>query len=164
MSNFSLRPEIMSDISQFFEAVVGGDTDRVRFLLEANPDLIGARDTDGATALHRAAFNGHRSVVELLCSAGADLNARDDVYGATPTGWAIHYLRELGGLLAVEIGDVLYAIENRDVKWAQRLVTRHPWIVDARDAGGKPLAAYARESGDEAIAALFASAAQRERP
>ena len=66
--------------------------------------------------------------------------------------------------MAVEIGDVLYAIETRDVKWARRLVTRHPWIVDAKDAGGKPLAAYARECGDQAIADLFSPAAPQDRP
>jgi Ankyrin repeats (3 copies) len=155
-----VNTETMSDITQFFEAVNAGDSERVRFFLEANPGLIAARDADGATALHHAAFNGQRSMVDLLCEAGAELNARDGVHGATPTGWAIHYLRERGGLLAVEIADVLYAIESRDVKWAQRLVARHPWIVDAKDTGGKPVAAYARECGDPAIAALFASASQ----
>ena len=155
---------MMNDIAQFFEAVDSGDTERVRFLIEANPELLEARDADGATALHHAAFNAHRPMVNLLCESGAELNARDGVYGATPTGWAIHYLRELGGLLAVEIGDVLYAIETRDVKWAQRLVTRHPWIVDAKDPGGKPLAAHARECGDQTIADLFSAASSQDGP
>ena len=84
----------MSDITEFFEAVNGGDTERARLLLEANPDLVGARD----------------------------------------------------------------------VEWTRRLVTRHPWIVDAKDAGGKTLAAYARECGDRAIADLFSSAAPQDHP
>lgn len=92
-------------------------------------------------------------------AAGAELDARDARFGATPYGWAIEYLRELGGLLAIEIEDVLYAIRTRDARWARRPVTRHPALVDAADAHGKPLAAYARESGDPEIADLFASSA-----
>ena len=126
--------------------------------MRSHPELANARDADGATALHHAAFNGHRALVAALIDAGAELNARDATHAATPTGWAIHYLRELGGLLAIEIEDVLYAIRTRDVAWARRLVTRHPALLDATDADGKPLAAHARESGDAAIAELFASA------
>jgi hypothetical protein len=94
--------------------------------------------------------------VELLLDAGADINARDATYGATPAGWAIHYLRERGALLAIEIEDVLFAIRRGDADWAERLVTRHPWVVDAVDREGKPLAAHAANSGDPKIARLFA--------
>jgi len=128
-------------------------------LLRAHPELARARDADGATALHHAAFNGHRTLVAALLDAGADLNARDATHDATPSGWAIHYLRELGGLLTIEIEDVLYAIRTRDVAWTRRLVTRHPALIAATDPQGKPLAAHARESGDAAIAELFASRA-----
>ena len=149
----------MSEIASFFQAVESGDVERVRMLLAARPELARARDAEGATALHHAAFHGHRPLVTLLRDGGADLNARDGRFDATPSGWAIHYLRELGGLLAIEIEDVLYAIQTRDAKWARRLLARHPALVDATDAHGKPLAAQARESGDPAIASLFASPA-----
>ncbi|HEX8697155.1 MAG TPA: ankyrin repeat domain-containing protein [Longimicrobium sp.] len=149
----------MSETGQFFQAVESGDAERVRTLLAAHPELARARDDEGATALHYAAFNGHRPVVDLLLAAGAELNARDARFGATPSGWAIEYLRELGGLLAIEIEDVLYAIQTRDARWARRLVARHPALAAAADRHGKPLAAHARESGDPEIAGLFASLA-----
>jgi hypothetical protein len=149
----------MNELGQFFQAVESGDVERVRILLAAHPELARARDPEGATALHHAAFHGHRALVTLLCDGGAELNARDERFDATPSGWAIHYLRELGGLLAIEIEDLLYAIQTRDAKWARRLLTRHPPLVDATDAHGKPLAAHARESGDREIANLFASSA-----
>jgi hypothetical protein len=149
----------MSEIEQFFQAVESGDVERARILLAAHPELARARDAEGATALHHAAFHGHRPLVDLLRAAGAELNARDARFDATPSGWAIHYLRELGGLLAIEIEDVLYAIRTRDARWARRLVARHPALVDATDAHGKPLAAHARESGDPEIASLFSSSA-----
>ena len=88
------------------------------------------------------------------------LNARDNLHDATPSGWAIYYLRELGGLLAIEIEDLLVAIETRNATWARRLVTRHPQVIDARDARGTLLAALARASSDPAIANLFPPPAQ----
>jgi hypothetical protein len=145
----------MSSIAQLIEAVESGDAEGVRALLAANPDLVNARDANGATALHYAAFHGHRAIVDLLCAAGAELNARDARHDATPTGWAIHYLRERGGLLAIEIDDVLYAIRSRDVSWVKRLLTRHAALVHAADASGKPLLEHAREGGDAAIVRLF---------
>jgi hypothetical protein len=151
----------LSQVAQFFEAVERGNAEQVRHLLSSNAALLRARNGEGATALHVAAFHGHRAIVSLLCAIGAELNARDDRFGATPSGWAIHYLRELGGLLAIEIEDALYAIQTRDAAWALRLITRHPALVTARDAQGKPLAEHARESGDPAIASLF-EAEQRE--
>jgi len=147
----------MNPTEQFFQAVEAGDTERVRILLSENPELVRARDAGGATALHHAAFHAHRDIVSLLCSSGADLNARDTQFDATPAGWAIHYLRELGGLLAVEVEDALHAIRTRDVLWLRRLVSRHPVLRTAMDKHGKPLAEHARESGDLAIRALFDS-------
>lgn len=144
----------MNETIAFFQAIAARDEERVRALLEAHPALALARDSEGATALHHAAFLGHRSMVSLLCAKGAELNARDERFGATPSGWAIHYLREPGGLLAIEIDDVLHAIRTRDSAWAHRLVTRHPALLNAKDKGGKPLATHALESGDPAIAAL----------
>lgn len=147
----------MADISRFFLAVESGDLEGVRALLAEHPELVHARDAGGATALHHATFNANHRLVALLLAAGADLNARDGTHGATPTGWAIHYLRELGGLLAIEIEDVLFAIRNREVAWVRRLVVRHPALRHATDREGKPLAAHAEESGDEAILRVFAT-------
>jgi hypothetical protein len=150
-----------NDMTQFFHAVDGGNIDHVTRALDQRPELVGSRDETGATALHHAAFHGHRSIVNLLISRGAEINARDLEHDATPSGWAIHYLRELGGLLAIEIEDTLYAIRNRDVAWVERLVTRHPALVDASDVNGKPLAEHASESGVDSIAGLFSSAKPR---
>ena len=146
----------MNEEFEFFRAVEAGDADRMEQLVTARPGLVHARDADGATALHHAAFHGHRQIVELLVATGADINARDAEHDATPSGWAIHYLRELGGVLAIEIEDVRFAIERRDVVWVSRLVARHPALAHAVDRDGTPLASHARASGDAEIAALFA--------
>src|SRR5260370_35767460 len=145
----------MIDVSQFFRAAESGDIERVRELVDAEPDLVRARDIEGATALHHAAVHAHCDIVALLCGRGADVNARDARFDATPSGWAIHYLRELGGLLAIEIDDVLHAIQTRDMSWVKRLVSRHPPLTTAPGVEGRPLAEHARASGEPTIARLF---------
>jgi ankyrin repeat protein len=144
-----------SEIEAFFDAVKAGDTTRVRDLLASEPALVRATDDEGATALHHAAERGHGDVVRLLLEKGAAINARDDRFAATPTGWAIEYLRGLGGLLAIEIEDMLFAIREGDARWARRLLGRRRALLDATDAAGKPLSEHAAECGNEEIARLF---------
>ena len=146
----------MDKTTTFFAAVERGDLDAVRALVVADATLVSARDETGATALHYAAFNGHRAIVELLHSAGADLNAHDRTHGATPAGWAIHYMRERGALLAIEIDDALFAIRRGDVELLTRLATRHPALLTAVDSSGTPLATHAAAAPDPAIRGVFA--------
>jgi len=127
----------------------------VRELLALDPAIVNVKDGEGATALHYATMNGNREIVGLLLARGADINARDDRFDATPTGWAIEYLRESGGLLAIEIEDVLYAIRENDVRWVRRLLTRLPALSKAANQRGKAVSEYAAESGNAEIARLF---------
>lgn len=46
------------------------------------------RDSDGATALHSAAYTGRAELVRLLIAAGADIEARDIAFDSTPLPWA----------------------------------------------------------------------------
>lgn len=84
-------------------------------------------------------------------------------HGATPGGWALHTLRERGALLAIEIEDVVFALDRGDVTWARRLIMRHPALTTARDAEGRPLAAHALVRATPELRALFDSAKSRER-
>ena len=145
----------MTDTAAFFRAVERGEPDPVRQALAADPALVLARDETGATALHVAAFHGRREVVELLLAAGAEINARDGTHGATPAGWAIHYLRERGALLAIEIEDALFAMRREDVELLIRLVTRHPALVDAVDREGTRLATHASAARNPEIGRVF---------
>lgn len=73
--------------SDFFAAVRAGSIDRVRELVTQTPALAHAR-SEGATALHFAAIAGDRAMVDLLLTARAEVNARDDTYQMTPIAWA----------------------------------------------------------------------------
>lgn len=77
-------------------AAAKGRVRAVRRLLElgAGVDVRGTfggpRHGVGTTALHHAAESGHVEVIEVLLAAGANPTIEDEVYGATPAGWAEH--------------------------------------------------------------------------
>ena len=80
------------------EAGENGDTDSLRLILLQFPHTINSQDSDGYTALHRAAYNGHAKAIELLLSFGADICAR------TMDGWqAIHCACKWNKTSAVEM-------------------------------------------------------------
>lgn len=147
----------MSQLDKLFAASKQGDLAVVDAILAADPTLVNRRDDSGATPCHYAAFHGHSEIVRRLARHGAEINSRDAVYGATPAGWAIEYIRELGGYLAIELDDLAFAIQNRDARWVSRFLTRFPALRDASDRTGTPFHQLARESGDPEIVRLFAA-------
>lgn len=48
-----------------------------------------ARDKDNVTPLHRAAMGGHPDAVRTLLEFGANVNALDGMFAATPLVWAV---------------------------------------------------------------------------
>ena len=145
----------MSELAKLIEAAKQGDLTGVKAVLHGHAGLINQKDASGATALHYAAFGGHRSVVRELVRQGAEVNAKDSEFGATPTGWAIEYLRELGGFLAIELDDFTHAIQRGEIEWVARFLRRFPALREASDAKGRPFKLLARESGNQEIASLF---------
>lgn len=145
----------MSSVDDLIAAASSGALDSVKAILEAGTGLVNQKDRTGATALHHAALNGHKDIVRLLIERGADPNSRDGEYGATPAGWAIEYLRELGGYLSIELSDFAFAIENGGVRWVKRFLQRFPALRKAVDGTGKSFRQLARESGNPEIERMF---------
>jgi hypothetical protein len=145
----------MGALENLIDAATHRDLERVKEILETDGSLANAKDASGATPLHYAAINGHRKIVKLLVERGADINAADEEFGATPAGWAIEYLREMGGYLAIELDDFGYAIRAGDVRWVGRFLKRFPKLRHLRDTEGTPFEKLARASGNREIMALF---------
>ena len=137
----------MDDLAAFLDAINCGDLKLVTNMLEADSGLSRRRDANGATPLHYATLSGQRQIAVLLIEKGADVNAVDDRFGATPAGWAIEYLRERGGFLAIELVDFSNAIETCDIEGVDRFLKRFPALADARDQDGVPFRERASASG-----------------
>lgn len=148
----------MAKLDSLIEAAKQGDLAGIASVLDSHPEIINQRDAQGATALHYAAFSGHRAVVQELVQRGADVNAKDAEFGATPAGWAIEYLREMGGFLGIELEDFGYAIRKGETEWVARLLRRFPALRGANDSQGQPFRMLAQQSGNPEIARLFETA------
>lgn len=145
----------MGELEKLIDAVERGDLAEVTGILDGHPELVHQHDQSGATALHYAAFEGRRSIAKKLIERGADVNAADGRYGATPAGWAIEYLREMGGFLGIELSDFAYAIERGEAEWVARFLQRFPALRSASDVRGTPFKVLAEQCGNQDIAKLF---------
>lgn len=65
-----------------YKAAKQGDSDQVKRLITQGADIT-AKDKEGYTPLHWAAFAGHGAVAEILLAHGADVSARSNK-GRTP--------------------------------------------------------------------------------
>jgi ankyrin repeat protein len=147
----------MAEFEELIDASKRGALEVVKAVLHDHPEIINLRDELGATPLHHAAFGGHCDVAQFLVQRGADINAIDSKFGATPAGWAIEYLREMGGFLGIELKDFAYAIRRGNVEWTKRFLTRFPGLRRAKDTQGNSFEMLAKESVNAEIATMFES-------
>jgi hypothetical protein len=80
-----------------FRAVADGDYHAVRLFLAEDRSLVHAQDPGQNTPLHYAAEHGQTTIVELLLSAGAQVNAINQ-HGMT----ALHWAADRGNLRMVQ--------------------------------------------------------------
>jgi ankyrin repeat protein len=77
---------------EVLRAAKKGDLAALRKLLKGDLALVRARDKEGSTPLHWAAWRGQVEAARLLLEAGADVNARNQNthWGTTPLHAAAH--------------------------------------------------------------------------
>lgn len=90
----------------FIKAAKKSDVEKLKSLLKNEKDLLDVRDTDGSTALHCAAWKGHREVVIFLLKAGADINCHNNNnhWGTTPLHAAAHANQAVIAQLLIDAG------------------------------------------------------------
>ena len=59
--------------NEMIKSAKNGNTAKIAELLDADPALINARDSDGSSPLHCASWKGHVDAVSLLLQRGADV-------------------------------------------------------------------------------------------
>jgi ankyrin repeat protein len=149
-----------SDVRRFVRFVQSDDTAHVAAMLAKDESLTKIKGTpDRATPLHLATSV---AMAKLLLDNGADINARDGHYSATPLRWAasnvwdhrqsrmdlVRYLQSKGGSEA----DVYFATAVGNIAQLETILAGDPSLVNKRSdnndvlfGGGTPLqvAAYA---------------------
>lgn len=117
-----------------FEASCLGKVERVRELLEQRPELINHKGFGQASALHFAAFLGHRKVVELLLERKAEVNAiAEGIDSVTP---------------------LASAIANKHLEIAELLLSKGS-NVNAKQSGGFTPLHEAAQSGQKEMTELL---------
>ena len=129
---------------EFFEAVKQKDTDRVRALAGANPELLGAFDPDsyGGLALNIAVGRGDLDMIEVLLDLGADPDLKSDWWAG---GFAALHtmppdlMHDIAPLLvaAGATVDAHAAASLGDLAQLQECVSADPEVVHERGGDGR---------------------------
>jgi len=125
------------DASDFYKAIEKNDIEGVKKYITMGYD-INAKGL-GATPLHRAAYNDHHLIAELLILNGADVDICDDSL-ETPLHWA--------------------AAEGSE-KVAEVLLSNDA-VVDIKNGMGETPLRIARKRGHQSVAEMLASAGATE--
>lgn len=81
----------------------GIDTAGATLVTPSFPTDVNARDDEGATPLHHAAWAGDLMLIRRLLEAGSDRAMTDTRFGTTPLEWALHaYQTEAAELLRID--------------------------------------------------------------
>lgn len=100
----------------------------LKILLKAGADPNAAEQSTGKSVLDYVAIRGHADEAELLVAAGANVNAKDSLYGETP----LHFANDCW----------LGAVGNYDMV---RALLAHGADPNVRDVNGDTPLAYVRK-------------------
>src|SRR5262245_61069057 len=123
---------------EIHDAAREGDVAKVKELLRADPRLANAVDDTlgiGYTPLHWAAERGHKDVVEVLLTAGADISAKNG-HGGTPLHTAVWNANEDVSKLLLSRGAKLDIFTMAGLGLKDRLallLDKDRKLVDAKD-------------------------------
>jgi ankyrin repeat protein len=108
-----------------------GLLDRLRELVEADPELVRARGGDGQTPLH---FAASVEVAKYLLDHGAQIDIRDLDHASTPAQWMLDNRRDVARYLVARgcQTDLLMAAALGDLELARRHLDADPDCIRLR--------------------------------
>lgn len=136
--------QLDDDLSPLDLASSGGHAVTMTRLLEHGA-RVNARDSEGETALLKAARNGQDSAVEVLIRAGADVNVPDS-YGRTP----LHFAAETLVMKSAEALLPCGARVNARDSWGRSPLLRAAG-VSRDDSGAQMIDFLLRWGADESV-------------
>lgn len=152
----------IASAGEIHDATQQGDLNRVKTLIEANPELINATDDFSHTPLHFAAAGGQKEIAEFLLSKDADVNVLNGQNQSALLYAAYFGNAEILELLAARGAklneqDILgrtplhYAARQHNLEAVKSLITNKAEL-DARDSLGETPLYFAVRWGYDDIA------------
>ena len=129
------------DEKNIIRAAKRGDLSALRDLLKSNGSLVHARDSDGSTPLHCAAWKGHVEVARALLDAGAhiDDHNKNEHWGTTPLHAAAHGNQaKVAELLIARGADVTARNLNQRTPLGETEVHKSTSVAKLLRAAGAP--------------------------
>jgi ankyrin repeat protein len=133
---FSRHPEFMQLPDPLFVAAEQDRADVAAFVLDlgVSPDV---HDSNNERPLHRAAISDALAVAKLLVDRGADVDAPESRYEATPLGWASHGdHRDMVAFLSRSSRDFQMLCFTGSVERLGELLAEHPNLARQVDEEG----------------------------
>ncbi len=144
------HPECLTDPTTLLVAARRGQTRVVELLLDLGTSADAA-NTAGERPLHVVVWSDSVPTAQLLIARGAQIDARDHRYGATPLGWAIHLGKpQLIEYLAPLSRDVLSLTLLGKLERLRELLQAEPLLARAGHNAVAPL--FCLPEQDEALA------------
>lgn len=98
--------------SVFLRAAQTGTLDAIKIIHEhCGASIIHTKDEDHYTAMHRASYNGHTSVIEYLLKHGGNVNSKT-IDGLTPLHSACRWNKARAASLLLQNGANINSLSN----------------------------------------------------
>lgn len=144
------HPEYLGKAGPLLAAASTGREDVVALLLDLGVP-VELEDSDGARALHHAAWTDAVGVARLLIARGAEIDCRERRFGATPLGWALHLDKpHMAELLRPLSRDVPSLARAGDVDRLREVLKAEPALANMKVRDHTPLFCLPEHDEDRA--------------